>query len=95
MSIGKLVAGIGAAGVVALTGCSGGGGIINQGGDTKCKDFMSFEEKKQNDAITKMLKDQKDKEPSNLEVTGARTAVTIYCQTLGKDKSKISETPHL
>ncbi len=74
-------------------GCSSE--ITNQGGDTACKDFTGFDEKKQNETITKMLKDEGKNEPSNLELSGTRTAVATYCQTLGTPDTKISQAPHL
>jgi acid stress chaperone HdeA len=68
--------------------------IINTGGDTKCKDFTSQDEKKQNDEVTKMLKDKGGSEPSNLQVTATRLSAATYCQTVGKPDTKISEAPH-
>jgi acid stress chaperone HdeA len=68
--------------------------VVNQGGDTTCKDFNTAEEQKQNDAVSKMLKDEKGADPTNLEITGTRLAVSTYCQTLGTEETKISEAPH-
>jgi acid stress chaperone HdeA len=68
--------------------------IINTGGDTKCKDFTTQDEKKQNDEVTKMLKDKSGADPSNLEITASRLSAATYCQTLGKPDTKISEAPH-
>jgi acid stress chaperone HdeA len=68
--------------------------VINTGGDTKCKDFNSQDEKKQNDEVSKMLKDKSGAEPTNLELTATRLSAATYCQTLGKPDSKISEAPH-
>ncbi len=76
-----------------ITGCSASE-IVNTGGDTKCKDFTTQDEKKQNDEVSKMLKDSSGKDPTNLEIAATRTSVTIYCQTLGKEDTKISEAPH-
>ena len=76
-----------------MTGCSTALG--NQGGDTKCKDFISADEKTQNEAITKMLKDEGKNEPAKLELTGTRLAVQTYCQTVGTQDTKISQAPHL
>ena len=86
-----LVAGLAAA--VLATGCSST--VVNQGGDTKCKDFTSADDKKQNEAITQMLKDEGKSEPSNLELSGTRLAIQTYCQTAGTQDTKISEAPHL
>lgn len=76
-----------------FSGCSPSE-VINTGGDTKCKDFVTHDEKKQNDEVSKMLKDKNGTEPSGLELTATRTSVSAYCQTVGKPDSKISEAPH-
>lgn len=68
--------------------------IINTGGDTKCKDFTSQDEKKQNDEVTKMLKDKNGTDPANAEISATRLSALTYCQTLGKPDTKISEAPH-
>jgi acid stress chaperone HdeA len=68
--------------------------IINTGGDTKCKDFITQDEKKQNDEVSKMLKDKNGTDPSNLEISATRLSVMAYCQTVGKPDTKISEAPH-
>jgi acid stress chaperone HdeA len=78
-----------------VSGCSQVEKITNQGGDTKCSDFLTADEKKQNEAINKMLKDEGKNEPANLELTGTRLAIRTYCQTVGKQDTKISEAPHL
>ncbi len=79
-----------AAGAV-LVGCS----PAVTGGDTKCKDFIGQDEKTQNDAVAKMLKDKKGTDAAQLEITGTRLAVQTFCQTAGKQDSKIKEAPHL
>jgi acid stress chaperone HdeA len=76
-----------------FSGCSPSQ-IINTGGDTKCKDFTTQDEKKQNDEVSKMLKDKSGSDPSNLQITATRLSAATYCQTLGKPDSKISEAPH-
>ncbi len=81
------------AAAVVMSGCSASE-IVNTGGDTKCKDFLTQEEQKQNDEVSKMLKDSSGKDPTNLEITATKTSVTLYCQTLGKEDTKISEAPH-
>lgn len=88
----KVLAGTGFAAVALLAGCSG---VVNLGGDTKCKDFIAAEEQKQNDAVSKMVKDERGRDASNLEISATRTAVTMYCKTLGNDNSKIREAPHI
>ncbi|BAX98937.1 hypothetical protein MSTE_03638 [Mycobacteroides stephanolepidis] len=92
MSAVKVLAGTGFVAVALLSGCAG---VINQGGDTPCKDFIAAEEQKQNDAVSKMLKDQRGRDASNLEISATRTSVTMYCKTLGNDSSKIREAPHI
>ncbi|GFG65232.1 hypothetical protein MKUB_27220 [Mycobacterium kubicae] len=76
-----------------FSGCSASK-VINTGGDTKCKDFTSQDENKQNSEISKMLKDKSGADPSNIELSATRLSVTTYCQTVGKPDSKISEAPH-
>jgi len=76
-----------------FSGCSASQ-IVNTGGDTKCKDFNTQDEKKQNDEVSKMLKDKSGADPSNIEISATRLSVTTYCQTIGKPDSKISEAPH-
>jgi acid stress chaperone HdeA len=78
---------------ILFSGCSPSQ-IINTGGDTKCKDFTTQDEKKQNDEVSKMLKDKSGSDPSNLQITATRLSAATYCQTLGKPDSKISEAPH-
>lgn len=77
----------------AISGCSASE-IVNTGGDTKCKDFLTQDEKKQNDEVSKMLKDKSGQDPANLEITATKASVLIYCQTLGQQDTKISEAPH-
>ena len=76
-----------------LSGCSVSQ-ILNTGGDTKCKDFTTQDEKKQDQEISKMLKDKSGNQPTNLEIDATRLSATTWCQTLGKPDSKISEAPH-
>lgn len=76
-----------------FTGCSASQ-IMNTGGDTKCKDFTTQDEKKQNEEVSKMLKDKSGADPSNLEITATRLSAMTYCQTIGKPDTKISEAPH-
>lgn len=79
---------------VLLSSACSASQIVNTGGDTKCKDFTSQDEKKQNDEVSKMLKDKNGADPTNAEISATRLSVTTYCQTLGKPDSKISEAPH-
>lgn len=76
-----------------VTGCSGT--LVNKGGDTTCNDFTAADEKTQNEAINKMLKDEGKNEPSNLELSATRAAVTGYCKTLGTPDTPIKQAPHL
>lgn len=84
---------------VLLSSACSASQVVNTGGDTKCKDFTSQDEKKQNDEIRKMLKgkdsdDPTKDDPNKVEISATRLSVTTYCQTLGKPDSKISEAPH-
>ncbi|CDO28438.1 hypothetical protein A5722_24280 [Mycobacterium vulneris] len=88
-SVSVLMSGL-ATGLV-LVGCS----PAITGGDTKCKDFIGQDEKTQNEAVSKMLKDEKGTDAAQLEITGTRLAVQTFCQTVGKQDSKIKEAPHL
>jgi acid stress chaperone HdeA len=87
-----------AAGTIVLAALLSGGcsasQIINTGGDTKCKDFTTQDEKKQSDEVSKMLKDKSGTDPTNMEITATRMSALTYCQTLGKPDTKISEAPH-
>jgi acid stress chaperone HdeA len=76
-----------------LSGCSASQ-VINTGGDTKCKDFTTQDEKKQNDEISKMLKDKNGTSPNNAEISATRLSAVTYCQTVGTPDSKISDAPH-
>jgi acid stress chaperone HdeA len=79
---------------VLLSSACSASQVINTGGDTKCKDFTTQDEKKQNDEVSKMLKDKSGNDPSNMEISATRLSVTTYCQTRGKPDTKISEAPH-
>jgi acid stress chaperone HdeA len=79
--------------MVLFSGCSASQ-VINTGGDTKCKDFTTQDEKKQNEEISKMLKDKSGAEPNNLQINTTRLSALTYCQTVGSQDSKISEAPH-
>ncbi len=79
---------------VLLSSACSASQIVNTGGDTKCKDFTSQDEKKQNDEVSKMLKDKNSTDPSNAEISATRLSALTYCQTLGKPDTKISEAPH-
>ncbi|OBI49349.1 hypothetical protein A5707_16880 [Mycobacterium kyorinense] len=81
------------AAALLFSGCSASE-VINTGGDTKCKDFTTQDEKKQNEEIGKMLKDKSGADPSSMEISVTRLSATTYCQTVGKPDSKISEAPH-
>ena len=83
---------IAAAGIL-LSGCNASQ-VINTGGDTQCKDFTTQDEKKQNDEISKMLKDKSGQDPTNLQISATRLSAQTWCQTLGTPDSKISESPH-
>lgn len=73
-----------------LGGCTAVEKVINKGGDTTCREFNSHDDEKQRSEVSKMLKDRSGSEPSNLELSGTRVAVSAYCKTIGKDSDKIS-----
>jgi acid stress chaperone HdeA len=79
--------------MLLFSGCSASQ-VINTGGDTKCKDFITQDEKKQNEEISKMLKDKSGAEANNLQITATRLSALTYCQAVGSQDSKISEAPH-
>ena len=79
---------------VLLSGGCSVSQIVNTGGDTRCKDFKTQDEKKQDSEVSKMLKDKSGNEPNNLEVSATRASALVYCQTVGTPDSKISEAPH-
>ena len=82
-----------ASAAIMISGCSSSE-IINTGGDTKCSDYLTQDEKKQNDEVSKMLKDKNGTDPNNLEISATRLSAMTYCQTVGKPDTKISEAPH-
>ena len=82
-----------AVGVILSSACSPSE-VVNTGGNTKCKDFMPQDEMKQNEEISKMLKDKSGVDPTGVQINATRISATAYCQTLGKPDSKISEAPH-
>lgn len=69
-----------------LVGCSS-----NKGGDTTCKDFNAMDTAGKDEVISKMLKDDKGKDATNLEVKGTRVSAMAFCNTLGKDSSKVRD----
>ena len=75
-----------------VSGCSAST-VINTGGDTPCKDFISTT-RKQSDEVSKMLKDTSGADPSQLQITATRLSATTYCQTAGHGDTKISQAPH-
>jgi acid stress chaperone HdeA len=89
----KIAAATIAIAAVLVSGCSASQ-VVNTGGDTKCKDFTTQDEKKQNDEISKMLKDNSGAEANNLQIAATRLSALTYCQTVGNQDSKISEAPH-
>jgi acid stress chaperone HdeA len=88
----KLAMAAGMAAAISLAGCSS---VINQGGDTTCKEYLTQDEATQNEAVIKMLKDENQQDPSGLQSTAARNSALAYCKTLGNENSKIKEAPHL
>jgi acid stress chaperone HdeA len=74
-----------------LSGC----GAKVEGGDTTCKDYLAANDADQQTAVSKMLKDEKGTDAAQLEITGTKVSVQTFCQTAGKEDSKIKEAPHL
>jgi acid stress chaperone HdeA len=74
-----------------LSGC----GAKVEGGDTSCKDYLAANDSDQQTAVSKMLKDEKGTDAAQLEITGTKVSVQTFCQTAGKEDSKIKEAPHL
>lgn len=74
-----------------VSGC----GAKVEGGDTSCKDYMAANDADQQTAVSKMLKDEKGTDAAQLEITGTKLSVQTFCQTAGKEDSKIKEAPHL
>lgn len=83
-----------AAGFAVATLLSGCGAKV-EGGDTSCKDYMAANDADQQTAVSKMLKDEKGTDAAQLEITGTKLSVQTFCQTAGKEDSKIKEAPHL
>jgi acid stress chaperone HdeA len=83
------------AATMALSALLSGCGAKVEGGDTSCKDFTAANDADQQTAISKMLKDEKGTDPAQLVITGTRLSVQTFCQTAGKQDSKIKEAPHL
>ncbi|ORV91900.1 hypothetical protein AWC11_09435 [Mycobacterium interjectum] len=90
----KQIAAAAVAVAALLSGACSASQVINTGGDTKCKDFTTQDEKKQSDEVSKMLKDKSGADPTSMEISATRLSATTWCQTLGKPDSKISEAPH-
>jgi acid stress chaperone HdeA len=90
----KVMTSVIAAGLMFGALVSGCGAKV-EGGDTSCKDYMSANDADQQTAVSKMLKDEKGTDAAQLEVTGTKLSVQTFCQTAGKEDSKIKEAPHL
>lgn len=90
----RVMTSMAAAGLAAgalLSGC----GAKVEGGDTSCKDYLAANDSDQQTAVSKMLKDEKGTDAAQLEITGTKLSVQTFCQTAGKEDSKIKEAPHL
>jgi acid stress chaperone HdeA len=83
------------AAAVALSALVSGCGAKVEGGDTTCKDYIAANDADQQTAVSKMLKDEKGTDAAQLEITGTKLSVQTFCQTAGKEDSKIREAPHL
>jgi acid stress chaperone HdeA len=78
---------------VSISGCSASQ-VVNTGGSTKCKDFVTQDEQKQDSEIGKMLKDAHGTDPSSMELRASRRSALLYCQTIGSPDNPISNAPH-
>ena len=83
------------AATMALSALLSGCGAKVEGGDTSCKDYLAANDADQQTAVSKMLKDEKGTDADQLEITGTKLSVQTFCQTAGKEDSKIKEAPHL
>ena len=83
------------AATMALSALLSGCGAKVEGGDTSCKDYLAANDADQQTAVSKMLKDEKGTDAAQLEITGTKLSVQTFCQTAGKQDSKIKEAPHL
>lgn len=82
----------GAAAAAVLSGCRPPSSI--RAATPPAKDFIVAEQPKQAEAVSKMLTDEHGTDPANLEITATRIAALTYCQMLGKEDTKIRESPH-
>ena len=78
---------------LSISGCSASQ-VVNTGGGTKCKDFVTQDEQKQDSEVTKMLKDANGADPSAMELKVSRRRALMYCQTVGRPDNPISNAPH-
>lgn len=90
----KAMTGIAAVGIAVGTLLSGCGAKV-EGGDTTCKDYLAANDADQQTAVSKMLKDEKGADATQLEITATKLSVGTFCQTAGKEDSTIKEAPHL
>lgn len=75
----------------ALTACSGMNILGNRGGDTTCGDFRKQDESARNETIKEYLRQKSGSkaEPANMEVSLTKGAVSLYCETIGRDSDPI------
>jgi acid stress chaperone HdeA len=76
--------------MLLFSGCSGSH-VIHTGDNTKCKDFTTQDQNKQNEEISNLLKHKTGADPNNQEILATRSSAWAYCQ-MNPDKN-ISEAP--
>jgi acid stress chaperone HdeA len=74
-------------------GCSAAQ-VVNTGGDTKCQDFTTQNQKSKTTRSARCARTRTAVKPNNLEITATRMSAVTYCQTAGTPDGKISEAPH-
>lgn len=69
------------------------GGCAKAGADTTCKDFVGMSEADQSEQVQKMYKDKHGVDADAGTTTALRAEALAYCQTAGKEDTRIKEVP--
>lgn len=69
-----------------LTAC----GSANQGGDTTCGDYLNMSSAEQDEVVRTFLEED-GQEHKNGEIMLVKGSALAFCNTIGKDSSKIRE----
>ena len=83
----RLGAAVLAVAALTLTGCT------KQGGDTTCENYQKMSDADQREQVTKLYKDKHGEEPAAGAATALRAEAIAYCNTAGKEDTKIKEVP--